>query len=213
MTRLAVIGSGHTGPGIARVALAAGYPVSLAASGDPARIALIAQLLAPGAEPRWAADAIRDADLVVLAIPLHAFTRLDPAPLAGKVVLDTMNYWPPVDGVLPQFDGDPGSSEVVASRLPGATVVKTLNHIGYHDLEPHRRPAGSPDRLALGVAGDDPAAVAAVAELIDRIGYDPVVRDSLRAGRGFQPGGPVFGALLRRAEFESALPDPVGVTP
>src|SRR3954470_11698629 len=116
--RIAVLGAGHTGPVIARVALAAGHPVSIAASGDPEEIALTTRFLAPGAEPRWAADAVHTADLVVLAVPLHRFATLDPAMLAGKLVVDTMNYWPPVDGVQATFE-DPtlGSSEIVARRL------------------------------------------------------------------------------------------------
>jgi predicted dinucleotide-binding enzyme len=206
MTHIAVLGAGHTGPIIARVAVEAGYQVSISASGDPDRIRLITQILAPGAKPHWAADAVRDADLVIMAIPLHAFARIDPAPLAGKVVVDMMNYWAPIDGVQPLFDGiDRGSSEIVAERLAGSTVVKTLNHIGYHDLDDRRRPPGSPERLALGVAGDDPAAVDAVAEFIDNVGYDPIRFGSLSAGRFFQPGSLVFGALLTRPEFESAL--------
>ncbi|MFC7384407.1 NADPH-dependent F420 reductase [Sphaerisporangium rhizosphaerae] len=204
--RVAVLGAGHAGPAIARVAIAAGHPVTISASGDPEKIALIAGVLVPGAEPRWAADAVADADIVILAIPLHRFAAFDPALVAGRLVVDTMNYWPPTDGVQPLFE-DPryGSSEIVQRRLSLSTVVKTLNHIGYHELEEERRPAGSPERHALGVAGDDPGAVGVVAEFIERIGYDAVRLDGLGAGRLFQPGGPVFGASLRRAEFERAL--------
>src|SRR6185437_15352354 len=119
--------------------------------------------------------AVADADIVVLAIPLHRWTDVDPARLAGKVVIDAMNYWPASDGVLTAFENDAtGSSEIVAGRLVGSAVVKALNHIGYHELEDRARPSGAPDRRASGLAGDDPAAVAAVAELTDRIGYDPV---------------------------------------
>ena len=204
--RIAVLGAGHTGPVIARVALEAGYPVSIAASGDPAEIELIVQVLAPGAEPRWAADAVAAADIVVLAIPLHKFATLDPSLVAGKLVIDTMNYWPPVDGVQQMFeDGGYGSSEIVQHRLASSRVVKTLNHIGYHELEDERRPAGSPDRRALGVAGDDPGAVEIVTELIERIGYDAIRFGRLSAGRLLEPGGPVFGVPLRRAEFERAV--------
>jgi predicted dinucleotide-binding enzyme len=206
MPRIAVLGAGHTGPVIARVALDAGHPVSVAASGDPERIELITTVLAPGARPRWAADAVADADIVVLAIPLHRFATFDASLVAGKLVVDTMNYWPPTDGVQELFeDHRYGSSEIVARRLDRSTVVKTLNHIGYHELDADRRPAGSPRRRALGVAGDDPAAVDAVAAVIDRIGYDPVPLGSLPAGRLLQPGGPVFGVPLRRSEFERAV--------
>jgi predicted dinucleotide-binding enzyme len=206
LPRIAVLGAGHSGPVIARAAVEAGYHVSIAASGDPARIALIAQVLVPGAEPRWAADAVADADVVVLAIPIHKFAAFDPALVAGKLVVDVMNYWPPVDGVLEMFeDRQRGSSEIVQDRLAESKVVKTLNHLGYHQLDEERRPEGSPERRALGVAGDDPDAVNVVAEIIERIGFDTVRLESLRAGRLFEAGGPVFGASLRRAEFERAV--------
>jgi predicted dinucleotide-binding enzyme len=122
-------------------------------------------------------------------------------------VVDVMNYWPPIDGVQAMFeDHQYGSSEIVQRRLAQSTVVKTLNHIGYHELDDERRPEGSPQRHALGVAGDDPDAVDVVADIIERIGYDTVRLGSLRAGRLFEAGGPVFGASLSRAEFELAIP-------
>ena len=201
-----MLGAGHSGPVIARAAAEAGYSVSIAASDDPQRIALIARVLAPGAEPRWAADAVAGADVVVLAIPIHRFAAFDPALVAGKIVVDVMNYWPPVDGVQAMFEsGERGSSEIVQDRLPGSRVVKTLNHLGYHQLDEDRRPAGSADRRSLGVAGDDADAVNVVADIVDRIGFDTVRLDSLIAGRLFEAGGPVFGASIRRAEFETAL--------
>jgi predicted dinucleotide-binding enzyme len=201
-----VLGAGHVGPVIARVAVASGYRVTIAASREPERIALIARVLAPGAEPGWAADAVEDSDVVVLAIPAHAFAAFDPALVAGKLVVDAMNYWPSVDGVQDVFE-DPqhGSSEIVQHRLERSTVVKTLNHIGYHELDVERQPSGSPQRRALGVAGDDPGAVELVAEVVERIGYDAVALNSLRSGRLLEPGGPVFGVALRRPEFERAL--------
>jgi predicted dinucleotide-binding enzyme len=206
LPRIAVLGAGHVGPVIARVATDAGYLVTIAASGDPEEIRLITEVLVPGAEPRWAADAVDAADIVVLAIPLHAFATFDPALVAGKLVVDVMNYWPPADGVQELFeDRRFGTSEIVARRLARSTVVKTLNHIGYHELEDDRRPAGSPERRALGVAGDDPGAVDVVADLIERIGYDAVRFDSLKAGRLFEAGGPVFGVSLRREEFQRAV--------
>ncbi len=213
-SRLAVLGAGHVGPVIARLAIAAGYPVAIATSGDPDDIALITELVIPGTQPRWASDAVADADIVVLAIPLHRFGEVDPGLLTGKLVVDAMNYWPASDGVLAAFEASAGggragegsgSSEIVARRLDGSAVVKALNHIGYHELEDRARPAGDADRRASALAGDDPAAVAAVAELTDRIGYNPVRLGRLRAGRVLQPGGPVFGQVLTLAEFERAV--------
>ncbi|MEW2491269.1 NAD(P)-binding domain-containing protein [Streptomyces sp. NPDC048411] len=203
---IAVLGAGHTGPALAKVLTEAGYPVSIAASGDPEKIALIMSFLAPDAKPRWAADAIEEADVVILALPLHRFADLDPARFAGKIVIDTMNYWPPTDGVQALFDNPSlGSSEIVQAHLPGATIVKTLNHIGYHELDESRRPAGSPRRRSLGVAGDDPAAAALTAAILDRVGYDTVTLPTLAAGRALQPGGPVFGADLTRDRFDQEV--------
>jgi predicted dinucleotide-binding enzyme len=205
--RLAVLGAGHVGPVVARLALRAGYRVAIATSADPGDLALITRLLIPGAEPRWAVDAIASADIVVLAIPLHRFLAMDTDALSGKLVIDAMNYWPATDGKLasPFDDEGSGSSEVVAEQLHNATVVKTLNHVGYHELESHARPPGSVDRRALGVAGDDPDAVAAVSAFVDRIGYDAVALGPLSAGRALQPGGPVFGAVLRCEDFQHAV--------
>src|SRR4029453_10138832 len=207
---IAVLGAGHVGPAIARLALDAGHSVAIATSGNPGHLALVTQLLIPGAEPLWAADAIARADIVVLAMPLHRFLRMDPNALSEKLVIDAMNHWPPPDGRLPPPFGDEsiGTSEVVAERLHDAAVVKTLNHVGYHDLETYARPSGSGDRRALGVAGDDPDAVRRVSTFVDRIGYDAIPVGPLSAGRILQPGGPVFGVVLRRDDFERAVHSP-----
>ena len=206
MTRIAVLGAGHVGPVIARLALDAGFEVAIAGSGSPEKIALMTQVVIPGAEPRWAREAVEGADLVVLALTLHKFSSFDPALVAGKLVVDAMNYWPAADGVEEIFeDRRRSSSEIVQRRLAQSVVVKTLNHIGYQDLEDARRPAGSPERRAIGVAGDDSGAVQAVEAFIERIGFDAVRLDGLSASRLLEPGGPVFGALLSRGEFEQAL--------
>ena len=93
-----MLGAGHVGPVIARLAIKAGYPVAIATSGDPEDIALITELVVPGARPRWAADAVADAGIVILAIPLHRFLDIGPGLLNGKLVVDAMNYWPPATG-------------------------------------------------------------------------------------------------------------------
>ena len=202
-TRLAVLGAGHVGPVIARLALEAGYQVAIATSGDPADIALITELVIPGARPRWASDAVADADIVVLAIPLHRF--LDVTPAAERQARRGR------DELLAGQRRRPGRlrrRRQQRDRGPAAgrpTVVKALNHIGYHELEDRARPAGAPDRQAAGVAGDDPGAVTTIAGLVDALGYDPVRLDSLRAGWVLQPGGPVFGVVLTAPEFERAV--------
>jgi 8-hydroxy-5-deazaflavin:NADPH oxidoreductase len=126
--------------------------------------------------------------------------------MARKLVVDAMNYWPSVDGAQAAFvDGRYGTSEVVQQRLAESTVVKAFNHIGYHELEEERRPRGSPDRRALGVASDNSRALDVVAEVVERIGFDTVRLNSLCAGRVLEPSGPVFGLSLARSEFERAV--------
>jgi predicted dinucleotide-binding enzyme len=204
--RIAVLGAGHVGTVISRLAARAGYSVSVSASGDPEEIGLTIEVLAPGAQARWAREAIASADIVVLAIPLHLFGRVDPDPLAGKVVIDMMNYWPDVNGYLETFDRSGlASSEIVARRLSQSRVVKTFNHLGYHQLDEESRPAGDPDRRALGVAGDDREAVDLVAGLVEGMGFDPVRVGGLHTSRLLEPDGPVFGRPLNRSEFETAL--------
>ena len=208
---VAVIGAGKAGTAVARSLLDAGYRVSISASGDPDRLSLMIDFVTPGAQPKWTHDAVAGADLVVLALPLHRLHTIDPALLEGRVVIDTLNYWPPVDGEIPAFAaGDRPSSEVVQEMFPGAAVVKTFNHTGYHHLEPDRRPAGDPERLGLAVAGNDADAVALVAGIVERLGYDPVPVDSLAGTAFLQPGGPAFGARLTAAELLelAAVPAP-----
>lgn len=187
--KIAVLGAGHVGPVLARLALAAGYEVAIAGSGDPSRIEMITDFLAPGAVATSAADAVADAGLVVLAIPWHRFASVEPGMFAGKVVIDSMNHWPPAETPL-------GTSKEVAARLVGAHVVKTLNHVAYQDMEPA---AGR----AVGYAGDSPAALGAVADFLARLGFDPVPVGPLAAGRLLEPGSPLFGVAATRQEFEN----------
>src|SRR2546425_4183640 len=139
--RIAVLGAGHVGPVIARMALDAGFEVTIATSGSPETLELITEVVMPGVQARWAKDAIAAADLVVLAIPLHRFPALDPGPLAGKLVVDAMNYWAPADGAVPLFaDQEFSSSEIVQRRLTQSTVVKAPHQSGYQNFEDGCRP-------------------------------------------------------------------------
>jgi len=206
MTKIAILGAGKVGTALARVAVEAGYQVDIAGSGAPDRIRLIVDVLARGARAVSAADAVVDADLVVLALPLHRFRHLDSALLDGHVVLDIMNYWTPIDGEISEFDDAPeGTSVLVQSAVPGARVVKTLNHIGYHELEEQRRPAGAPDRIAIGAVGDDRTAVAQVLAFLERIGFDAIDGGELANGVAFQPGSPLFGAPHSADRFRQLL--------
>jgi hypothetical protein len=206
VTKIAILGAGKVGTSLARVAVGAGYQVDIAGSAEPDRIQLIVSVLAPGAHATTAADAVVGAELVVLALPLHKFRHLDTSQLAGHIVLDIMNYWTPIDGEITEFDDAPeGTSVLVQRAIPTARVVKTLNHIGYHELDEQHRPAGAADRIALGAVGDDRDAVAQVLAFLERIGFDAIDGGPLSNGVAFQPGSPLFGAPYAAGRFRELL--------
>lgn len=199
-----ILGAGRVGTAVAREAVKAGYEVRIATAKPVEDIALIVQIITPGAVAVTAAEAAAS-DLVILALPLHKFRSLDPAALAGRVVIDAMNYWEPTDGAMPEMHAGRGTSEVVQEFLAAAHVVKTLNHIGYHELESDGRPASAVDRRALAAAGDDEGARAVVLAFIESLGYDAVDAGPLAAGRALEPGTAVFAGAHDAARLGEAL--------
>jgi predicted dinucleotide-binding enzyme len=192
--RLGIIGAGKIGTAVARAAVDSGYDVAISGSGAVERIELIVEVLAPGAHAMTTDDVIRHADLLILAVPMHRFRELPGGLFAGKILVDAMNYWEEIDGADDELASAPmGTSVVVQQHFPLARVVKSLNHLGYFKFDQARRPRGAADRLAMAAAGDDPVAVAAVMDLIDRLGFDAVDAGPLNAGLSLQPGGSVFG--------------------
>lgn len=201
---LGVIGAGRLGLAVARLALAAGMTVRVAGSGAAIRTRQVAAMFAPGAEVVDAGERL-GGDVVVLAMPLSAIDDIDPAVLRGAIVIDAMNYWPETDGLRPEFD-DPWrpTSTLVADRFADAHVVKALNHVAFRNLEAGAKPAGSPYRIGIGVAGDG-AALDTVADVVRCLGFDPVVVGSLAESGVLEPRGPVFGVAVPAGQLRARI--------
>lgn len=204
MSRISVFGAGKVGTALARVAMSAGHSATFVGAAPEADTRLIAGFVAPGALVASAHDAVARMDIAVLAIPLHRYRTLDPVLFVGHVVIDAMNYWRPVNGILAEFEAGP-TSEVIARYLAGSRVVKTLNHIGYHEVEIQGRPIGHPDRRALGVASDDAAAARQVSVFIDSLGYDAVTLRSLAASTALEPASAIFTGRLTASQLRNEL--------
>lgn len=203
---IGILGAGKLGITLAQLALKAGYDVSIAGTGSPDKIKLSVDILAPGAVARPMREVVREADVIILALPLSKFRTLSPEDLAGKLVIDAMNYWWEIDG--PRSDtlpDDEASSEAVQRFLSRSRIVKAFNHMGYHDLFDETQPPGAPERKAIAIAGDDVEDVATVAEIVDRFGFDPLEIGSLRNGSRLEAGQPAFGANLSREELQDLL--------
>ncbi|GAB2885150.1 NAD(P)-binding domain-containing protein [Streptomyces mayteni] len=193
MKTLGLIGAGMIGGTVARLAVAAGLDVVLSNSRGPESLADLVAELGGRARAGTPAEAAGAGDLVVATVPLHSYERLPAAELAGRTVIDTMNYYPDRDGRLATLDANEStSSELVQRQLPDSRVVKAFNNIAFRSLLTLARPAGAPDRSALPIAGDDPAAKAEVAALLDALGYDAVDVGALADSWRVEPGTPVY---------------------
>lgn len=202
---IGILGAGRVGTAIARLAIAAGYRVKIATSKPAEDNALIIEIVTPGAEAVEATEAAQ-ADLVVVAVPLHKYKNVSAEMLAGKTVIDAMNYWSVTDGDIADFEADERtSSEVVAGHLNQSNLVKSFNHIGYHEMEPDALPAGAEDRRGLAIAGDHQGAKDQVAAFIDALGFDVVDAGALAAGKNYEPGTDVFNGRFSALELSAKL--------
>lgn len=203
--KIGILGAGRVGTAVARQAVRAGHTVRIATGKPASEIKLLTEVIVPGATA-VDRDQLRGSDLIVVAVPLHKYRSIDASVLQGHVVIDTMNYWAPVDGVMEEFEGGRSTSEVIAEFLGDVRAVKTLNHIGYGDIEVDSHPAGAPNRRALAVAGDDAQAKAMVSAFVDSLGYDVVDAGPLSAGKTFENGTEIFNGR-HTAEQMCALLD------
>lgn len=175
MTTLGIIGAGHIGSQVARAAVAHGYDVVIANSREPETLADLIAELGPKARAATPAEAGAAGDVVVVTVPLRAIDQVPVEPLAGKIVLDTNNYYFERDGHIDALDrGETTTSELLQQHLPTSRVVKAFNHIPAKDITVDVAPAGTPDRRALATAGDDAEAVSFVTDLYDQFGFDTV---------------------------------------
>ena len=175
MTTIGVIGAGHIGRSFSTAAIAHGYDIVISNATGPETLTDLVSDLGPNARAATPADAAAAGDFVLLAIPLTGAEDLPAQQLAGKVVLTTVNYFPKRDGHFPEIDAEtltvPG---YLQARLPESKVVRVFNHIDAANIVTDGTPAETPNRRALGYAGDDPEAKKLTSDLYESFGFDAV---------------------------------------
>jgi predicted dinucleotide-binding enzyme len=206
MKTLGLIGAGHIGSQLARLAVANGYDVVLSNSRSPDTLSALVAELGSRARSGTPPQAAQEGDVVVVTIPLKNYLAVPVAPLAGKVVIDTNNYYPGRDGHIPELDaGSSTSSELLQRHLRSARVVKAFNHIHAEHLTSQAQPAGSPNRRALALFGDDADAKSTVAHLIDQFGFDVIDGGPLSDSWRIQPNTPGYGPRRNAEELRRDL--------
>ena len=197
MRVLAAMSGGVDSAVAAALAVDAGHDVVLSNSRGPETLKDLVEELGPRARAATAAEAAEAGDVVVVTVPLKAYRDVPAAPLAGKVVIDTNNYYPERDGEFPELEAETTtSSELLQQHLPASHVVKAFNHIYFEDLASQGQPAGTPGRRALAIAGDDADAKRTVGALIDEFGYDVVDVGPLAEGWRYQHDTPAYVVRL-----------------
>jgi 8-hydroxy-5-deazaflavin:NADPH oxidoreductase len=196
MTTIGLIGSGHIGSTVARLAVAAGHDVVLSNSRGPETLANLVEELGPRARAGTAVEAAAAGDVVVVTIPLKSYREVPVEPLRGKVVIDTNNYYPQRDGHIAELDDESTTtSELLQQHLPESHVVKAFNNIYFEFLRSLARPSGSPERSVLAIAGDTDEAKKTVSDLLDSLGYDAYDVGPLAEGWRFQRDTAAYASL------------------
>ena len=203
---IGIIGAGHIGSQVARLAISCGYPVVISNSRGPETLSELVAELGPSARAATAVDAAKASEIVVVSIPLKNYREVPVAPLAGKIVIDTNNYYPQRDGHIAELDNESTTTaELLQGHLPNSRVVKAFNHIYAAQITTDGTPAGTPNRRALVIAGDDAQAKATVAQLLDQFGYDTVDAGPLAEGWRIQRDTPGYGPRRNAEELRADL--------
>jgi predicted dinucleotide-binding enzyme len=206
MTHIGFIGSGNIGGQLARLAVANGHTVTMSNSRGPATLTDLVTELGDTASAGTVQDAATSGEIVVVTVPLSAIPSVPADLLVGKVVIDTNNYYFERDGHIESLDsGSTTVSQLLQDHLPESRVVKAFNNITAASLTTDGTPAGTPNRRALPIAGDDADAKAIVAELIDGFGYDVLDTGSLADSWRFERDMPAYGARMTLEELRSKL--------
>jgi predicted dinucleotide-binding enzyme len=206
MRTIGLIGAGHIGSQVARLAVARGYDVVVSNSRGPETLSDLVDELGEHARAATVEEAARSGDIVVVTVPLKNYRSVPVEPLAGKVVIDTNNYYPQRDGNIPELDNESTTtSELLQAHLPDSKVVKAFNHIYAAQLTTDGLPAGTANRRALVIAGDDRAAKSVVTQLLDEFGFDTVDAGPLKEGWRIQRDTPGYGPRRTAEELRADL--------
>lgn len=204
LPRIGIIGAGRLGTALARQSLKVGYEVRISNSRGPESLELLLGVLLPGAIAATIDETVAQSEIIILAFPLRYFRSLKPNSFDHKIVIDAMNYWAPVEGHMTEFaQSATTSSEIVQSYLPTATVIKSLNHVAYSELE-EPVGVGSLDKArAIGVAGDDAVVKKQVMTYVNQLGFTSVDVGTLKAGQILQPDTQLFNSRVTAEEMRS----------
>ena len=206
MTTIGIIGAGHIGSQVARAAIDAGYEVVIANSRGPETLAGLVAELGPHARAATAVEAAEAADVAVVTVPFKAYASIPVEPLAGKIVIDTNNYYWERDGHVPVLDqGRATVTGLLQEHLPTSRVAKGFNHITARDITTQGLPAGTPGRRALATASDHADAAQFVTDLYDRFGFDTVNIGPLSESWRVERDQPAYVVPQNREELVANL--------
>jgi len=206
MTTVGIIGAGLIGSALAHGLTARGYDVVISNSRGPETLAGLIAELGDRARAATAEDAAAAGDFVVVAVPLGAYREVPVAPLAGKIVLDTNNYYWERDGRIAELDEKLATTAgLLQEHLPHSKVVKAFNHLMASEIGTDGAPAGTPGRRALVVSSDFAEATALVTALYDEFGFDAVDAGPLSESWRVERDQPAYVVRQDRAQLVENL--------